>query len=87
MPPLRLTWYDGGLRPPRLADMGSNIQMGAGGVLYIGSKGVILNNRILPQSLDEAYQRPEPYLESSPGHRQQWILACKGRDPAGSNFD
>src|SRR5690554_459267 len=87
MPPLRLTWYDGGLRPPRLADMGSNIQMGAGGVLYIGSKGVILNNRILPQSLDEAYQRPEPYLESSPGHRQEWILACKGGDPAGSNFD
>lgn len=87
MPPLRLTWYDGGLRPPRLADMGSNIQMGAGGVLYIGSKGVILNNRILPQSLDEAYQRPEPYLESSPGHRQEWILACKGGEPAGSNFD
>lgn len=87
MPPLRLTWYDGGLRPPRLADMGSNIQMGAGGVLYIGSKGVILNNRILPQSLDEAYQRPEPYIESSPGHRQEWILACKGGEPAGSNFD
>ena len=87
MPPLRLTWYDGGLRPPRLAEMGAGVQMGAGGVLYIGSKGVILGDRLLPQSLDDAYKRPEPYIKSSPGHRQEWILACKGGDPAGSNFD
>lgn len=87
MPPLRLTWYDGGIRPPRLAEIGPNIQMGAGGVLYVGSKGMILDNRILPESLDRVYQRPEPYLKSSPGHRQEWIAACKGGDPAGSNFD
>jgi Predicted dehydrogenases and related proteins len=87
MPPLRLTWYDGGLRPPRLVEIGPDIQMGAGGVLYLGSKGMILGNRLLPQSLDEVYQRPEPHLTSSPGHRQEWILACKGGDPAGSNFD
>jgi predicted dehydrogenase len=87
MPPLRLTWYDGGLRPPRLVEMGPNIQMGAGGVLYIGSKGMILGDHLLPQSLDEAYQRPTPYLQSSPGHRQEWIFACKGGSPAGSNFD
>lgn len=87
MPPLRLMWYDGGLRPPRLTEMGPDIQMGAGGVLYIGSKGMILNNHLLPQSLNETYQRPEPYLEPSPGHRQEWILSCKGGDPAGSNFD
>lgn len=87
MPPVRLTWYDGGLRPPRLAEIDSGVQMGAGGVLYIGSKGMILGNQILPQSLDEGYRRPDPYLESSPGHRQEWIQACKGGVPAGSNFD
>ena len=87
MPPLRLTWYDGGLRPPRLAEMGPDIQMGAGGVLYIGSKGMISGNRLLPLSLDKGYQRPEPYIVSSPGHRQEWIAACKGGDPAGSNFE
>lgn len=87
MPPLRLIWYDGGLRPPRLAEMGTDIQMGAGGVLYIGSKGKILGNRLLPESLNESYKRPEPYLESSPGHRQEWILAAKGGEPAGSNYE
>ncbi len=81
MPPLRLFWYDGGLRPPRLAEMGIDIQMGAGGVLYIGSKGKILGNRLLPQSLSDSYIKPEPYLKSSPGHRQEWILACKGGEP------
>lgn len=87
MPPLRLTWYDGGLRPPRFPDMGSDVEMGAGGVLYIGSKGKILGNRILPDSLNASYQRPEPYIVSSPGHRMEWILACKGGDPAGSNYE
>ena len=87
LPPLRLTWYDGGLRPPRLPDMGDDVQLGAGGVLYVGSKGKILGNRILPDSLSESYQRPKPYLPSSPGHRMEWILACKGGDPAGSNYE
>ncbi len=87
MPPLRLTWYDGGLRPPRIPDIGEGIQMGAGGVLYIGSKGKILGNQILPRSLSESYQKPEPYIPSSPGHREEWIIACKGGEPAGSNYD
>ncbi|MGQ7867849.1 Gfo/Idh/MocA family protein [Sunxiuqinia sp. sy24] len=87
MPPLRLTWYDGGLRPPRLLDMGNDVQLGASGVLYMGSKGKILGDRILPDSLQGSYQRPDPYLPSSPGHRMEWILACKGGDPAGSNYE
>ncbi len=87
MPPLRLTWYDGGLRPPRLADLPEGVKMREGGVLYIGDKGVILGDQILPDSLNSSYIKPEPYIKSSPGHRQEWILACKGGDPAGSNFD
>ncbi len=87
MPPLRLTWYDGGLRPPRIQGIDEGIQLGAGGTLFIGSKGMILGNRILPQSLADSYTRPEPYIESSPGHHQEWINACKGGDPAGSGYD
>lgn len=87
MPPLRLTWYDGGLRPPRIQGIDEGIQLGAGGTLFIGSKGMILGDRILPQSLADSYTRPEPYIESSPGHHQEWINACKGGDPAGSSYD
>lgn len=87
MPPLRLTWYDGGLRPPRIQGIDEGIQLGAGGTLFIGSKGMILGDRILPQSLADSYTRPEPYIESSPGHHQEWINACKGGDPPGSSYD
>jgi hypothetical protein len=87
MPPLRLRWYDGGLRPPRIQGMDNSVEMAAGGVLYMGAKGQILGTRILPDSLNDSYKAPDPYLPSSPGHRMEWILACKGGEPAGSNYD
>ncbi len=87
MVPVRLTWYDGGMRPPRLPGIENGVQLGAGGVLYVGTEGMILGNRILPDSLRDSYQRPEPHIESSPGHHEEWIQACKGGEPAGSNFD
>lgn len=88
MPELRLIWYDGGLRPVRFPDIEEGMRMSENGVLYIGSKGKILGNRILPKSLRESYKIPEPSIPSSPGHYEEWILACKGGgDPPGSNFD
>lgn len=87
MPPVRLMWYDGGLRPPRLPEIAQGAQMGPNGVLYIGSKGVILGNRIFPDSLRDTYEPPAPYIPSSPGHHAEWVLACKGGDPAGSNYE
>lgn len=87
MPPLSLTWYDGGLRPFILPDLDDGSKMETGGVLYVGDKGKILGDRILPASLRNTYKPPEPYIPSSPGHEEEWILACKGGAPAGSNFD
>jgi predicted dehydrogenase len=87
LPPVSLLWYDGGLRPMQIPELEDGMQMESGGVLYIGDKGKILGDRILPASLRNSYQAPEPYIPSSPGHEQEWILACKGGDPAGSNFD
>jgi hypothetical protein len=88
MPPLTLFWYDGGLRPHRLKELPEGEQMKVGGTLYIGEKGKILGNRILPESLSDSYQRPEPSIPSSPGHEMEWILASKGEPVTpGSNFD
>ncbi len=87
MPPVSLTWYDGGLRPLRIPELEDGEQMGAGGVLFVGDKGKILDDKILSRSLRESYKKPEPYIPSSPGHYMEWILACKGGKPAGSNFD
>ncbi len=33
------------------------------------------------------YKRPEPSIPRSVGHHKEWIEACKGGKPAGSNFD
>ncbi len=90
MPPLKLTWYDGGLRPPRPEELESGDQMGANGHLFIGDKGKILNQggyKLLPKSRAKEYGEPPKKLARSPGHYLEWIAACKGGQPGGSNFD
>ena len=87
MPPVTLTWYDGGLRPMRIPELDEGMVMGTGGVLYVGDKGKILDDKIIPKSLRESYKIPAPSIPSSPGHEQEWILACKGGPQAGSDFE
>jgi hypothetical protein len=87
MPPVTLTWYDGGLKPPRPAQLEDGRQMGTNGTIYIGDKGVIFGNRIIPESKMREYKAPPKTLPRSPGHYVEWIQACKGGQPAGSNFD
>ena len=43
--------------------------------------------RLLPDSRMKDYKFPEPFLSRSPGHYRDWIRACKGGEPACSNFD
>jgi predicted dehydrogenase len=87
MPPVTMTWYDGGLRPQRPADLDEEQVMGDNGRLLIGDRGKILGNRILPESRRREYPEPPKTLPRSVGHYQEWIDACKGGKPAGSNFD
>ena len=87
MPPVTLTWYDGGMRPMQIPELEEGMKMGAGGTLYVGKKGKILDDKILPVSLRNSYKPPAPYIPSSPGHEQEWIGACKGGTPAGSDFE
>jgi predicted dehydrogenase len=87
MPAVSLTWYDGGLRPMLPPELEEGMQMSLGTVLYVGEKGKILGSKILPKSLRESYTIPTPYIPSSPGHEEEWILACKGGAPAGSDFE
>ena len=85
MPPVKLTWYDGGLRPPRPPELEAGQQMGTNGILFVGDKGKMLE--LIPESLRKEYGKPPKMLERSPGHHQEWIDACKGGKPAGSNFN
>jgi predicted dehydrogenase len=91
MPPVKLVWYDGGLRPPRPEGLPEGRLMGvAGGTngrLLIGDKGFILGNSVFPESRRQEIGAIEKSIPSSVGHYKEWIEACKGGKPGGSNFD
>ena len=91
MPPVKLTWYDGGLRPPRPAELEDGQLMGmfsgSNGRLLVGDKGRILGSKIVPESRRKEYKEPPPTLPRSIGHYKEWLAACKGGKPGGSNFD
>ena len=87
MPPVKVVWYDGGMRPPRPEELEDGRQVGDNGKLFIGDKGKMLSERIIPEPRMKEYGKPPQLLERSPGHHIEWINACKGGKPAGSNFD
>jgi len=87
MPACRVVWYDGGMRPPRPAELEPGRQIGSNGKLFIGDDGKMLEERLIPESRMKEYGKPPRVLERSPGHHVEWIEACKGGKPAGSNFD
>lgn len=89
LPPVKLVWSDGGLRPPRPEELESGDEMGANGHLFIGDKGKILNQggyKLIPERRAKDYGDPPKTLPRSPGHYVEWIAACKGGAAAGSNF-
>src|SRR5258706_8974717 len=56
MPPVKLVWYDGGLRPPRPESLEDGQVMGTNGRLLIGDKGLMLGNRIVPESRRKEFE-------------------------------
>lgn len=96
MPEVKVTWFDGGLMPPRPDEMGPDEEMGnnSSGVIFIGSKGKLMcgtygdNPRLLPASKMATFTPPPKTIPRVEGtHEQNWIRACKGLDKATSTFD
>jgi predicted dehydrogenase len=63
------------------------------GSVFIGEKGILTTGtygeqtRLIPVEKMKDYRFPPPLLTRSPGHYRDWIRACKGGDPACSNFN
>ena len=95
MPPVKLTWYDGRLLPPRPEELEKERKLPASGALIIGEKGCIKHGshgaselRIIPEAKMREYKRPEKTLPRvNTSHEGDWIRACKDGKPASSNFD
>jgi len=65
---------------------------GREGVVFVGDKGVLTTDtygasvRLLPEARHKEYKLPPELLTRSPGHYRDWIRACKGGEPACSEF-
>jgi hypothetical protein len=94
MPPVKLTWYDGGLLPPKPPELVGELNKG-GGALLIGSKGKLLHDtygakpRLLPTSLHESYGTPKRKLSRVPdeNHELNWAEAAKGKTAISCPFE
>ncbi len=86
MPPVTLHWYDGGLLPPRPAELEIGRELNKeDGVLFAGDEGMLLvdgwgghSPRLIPEAKMQAFQRPPRTLPRSIGHYREWIEAAKG---------
>jgi predicted dehydrogenase len=95
MPPVKLTWYDGGLLPPKPAELGDEELNKGGGALLIGSKGKLLHDtygmrpRLLPKSLHDSIGKPPQKLPRIPHeeHEMNWVAAAKGTAQASCPFE
>jgi predicted dehydrogenase len=84
MPPVRVTWYDGGLKPPQPA--GLDKPLPGGGVLYVGDEGTMLREKILDPARAEKFKDTPKTLTRRPGTWGEWIEACRGGEPAACDF-
>jgi predicted dehydrogenase len=100
MPPVKFTWYDGGLKPERPEELEPDRPFrGDGeeedeGLLFIGDRGKILcgfnggHPKLIPQARMDSFQQPAKTLPRSPGNEREWLDACKGGSgKPGGNFE
>ncbi|HEX6069466.1 MAG TPA: Gfo/Idh/MocA family oxidoreductase [Longimicrobiaceae bacterium] len=100
-PPVRMTWYDGGLLPPRPEAIPHDVRLNrdaSGGAILIGERGVMLHGmwgedpQLYPQTLmEEAARVPQRYPRLKPAgennwHEMDWIDAIRENRPANSPF-
>ncbi|CAA6689534.1 MULTISPECIES: Gfo/Idh/MocA family protein [unclassified Lentimonas] len=96
-----LTWYEGPKMPPKPEMLGDTELSSAGGLMMIGSKGIIFHSgmrpnspRLYPESLWQDFRktpsiRPaKVYPRIKGSQMDEWIRAIKGEGPKpGSSFD
>jgi predicted dehydrogenase len=85
-PPIKLVWYSGDHRPPYEFP-----KWGDYGVLFVGSKGMLLTDYekhvLLPEKDFANFQPPKPTIAKSIGHHAEWINAIKTKGKTTCNFE
>jgi predicted dehydrogenase len=95
MPPVKVFWHDGLKSRPAIEGVANDELLGdkdTNGSLLMGDKGMLTTGcygertRLVPAAKTKDYKLPPQLLTRSPGHYRDWIRACKGGDPACSDF-
>ena len=97
MPELRLTWSDGGIRPPRPPELPEGVELGATGHLLRGDDGILVAVRdratgqpgwqVFPESRAREAAGVPRVIPRSTNAYTEWAEACRGGRRPGSNFD
>ena len=91
MPPVKLTWCDGGLKPPlpkefeqgrTLAQMGYTIYYGDKGIFMHASHGAA--PELIPE--DKGFKGPDPWLPRTKNIYEDWIDAIKNGKKSCNDF-
>jgi hypothetical protein len=89
LPAVRLTWYQGELKPEIWRKRG--IPQWNDGCLFIGARGMLLSdyNRyvLLPEKDFANYKAPDPTLPRGVSHHAEWIRAAKGEGRTLADFE
>lgn len=95
-PPVRVTWYDGRLKPCIPDDFDPRMRLDATAAFLIGDQGTISHGfygaqdmRLLPKERALDYKQPPETLPrvKDEAHELDWVRACKDGKPSSANFD
>jgi predicted dehydrogenase len=89
LPPVKLTWYDGGKRPAAFAE--KKLPKWGDGSLFVGEKGMLLadydKHKLWPEEQFAGFTPPNPFIPESIGHHREWLEACKNGGLTTCNFN
>ena len=92
LPPVRVHWSDGGIRPPQPEGWPEEKKYPRDGILFHGSKGVLFSGftggpAIVSGAKKKGFTAPRKTLPRTKGHYLEFAEAAKGGPPASCNFD
>jgi predicted dehydrogenase len=88
MPAVKLTWYQGQMKPPQWT--AKEIPAWDSGVLFVGDNGMLLSDYskhlLLPEEKFKGFVAPAPTIPDSIGHHKEWLHACRTGAPTTCHF-
>jgi predicted dehydrogenase len=89
LPPVTLTWYNGGPYPAFVKH--TDVPNWGNAVLFVGSDGMLIadygKHALLPEDRFADFEPPDPFIPDSIGHHREWVEACKTGGPTTCSFD